>query len=240
VQLDTSTTTAGFATGRSALGNTDPRQIVSTDTIYRQITSCEPCWITTTDGAQHDLPIERWLGGDATTGEDRAVDEALLGLCAGPTVDLGCGPGRFTAALSDRGIVALGIDVSAAAVEMTVQRGGRAVHGDVFVTPAANGAWAHVLLADGNIGIGGNPQRMLKRARHLLHPRGTVVAEVDAHGTGVHHERRRWETRHTVTTWFSWSRVGGEAVHSLAEAAGLVVASAGELAGRHLVTMRMA
>jgi len=240
VHLGTAAAPAHHTVDPTRISGPETRTIVSTDTIYRQIACGEPCWITTTDGIRHDLPIRRWLGGDASTGEDRAVDEELLGLCGGSTVDLGCGPGRFTAALSERGISALGIDVSEAAVEMTLRRGGRAVHGDVFETPPTAAAWDHVLLADGNIGIGGNPHRMLQRARQLLHPQGTVVAEVDAHGTGILHERRRWETRHTATTWFAWSRVGGEAVHGLARAAGLVVATAAECSGRHLVTMRIA
>jgi len=216
------------------------RRLVSTDVLYRQISSGAPCWITTADGDRHRLPIERWLGGAASTHEDRVADETLLGLCRGPTVDLGCGPGRFTAGLAARGVPSLGIDVSATAVEMTVQRGGKAVHGDVFETPEPYGDWAHVLLADGNIGIGGNPRRMLARARQLLAPHGTVVAEVEADNSGVHHERRRWETHHSVTGWFSWSRVGADAVHALAAAAGFAVTSRDDVSGRHLVTLSVA
>lgn len=216
------------------------RRLVTTDVLYRQISSGVPSWIMTTDGNHHHLPIERWLGGEASSREDRAADEALLGLCSGPTVDLGCGPGRFTAALADRGIPSLGIDVSATAVEMTVRRGGKAIHGDVFETPRRHGAWAHVLLADGNIGIGGNPLRMLARARQLLAPHGTVVAEVEADESGVSNERRRWETHHSVTGWFSWTRVGADAVHALAEVAGFAVTSTDEVSGRHLVTLSVA
>ena len=240
MQLGTTAAPAHHTVAPTRSSEPESRTIVSTDTIYRQIACGEPCWITTTDGIRHDLPIRRWLGGDASTGEDRAVDEALLGLCVGSTVDLGCGPGRFTAALSERGISALGIDVSEAAVEMTLRRGGRAVHGDVFETPPTTASWDHVLLADGNIGIGGNPHRMLQRARQLLHPQGTVVAEVDTHGSGVHHERRRWETRHTATTWFAWSRRRRRGGPRTGPAAGLVVATAAECSGRHLVTMRIA
>ena len=216
------------------------RRLVSTDVLYRQISSGVPCWITTTEGDRHHLPIARWLGGEASTHEDRAADEALLGLCSGPTVDLGCGPGRFTVALADRGVPSLGIDVSATAVEMTVQRGGKAIHGDVFETPRRHGAWAHVLLADGNIGIGGNPLRMLARARQLLAPRGTVVAEVEVGDAEVRNERRRWETHHSVTGWFPWSRVGADAVHALAGASGFAVTSTADVSGRHLVTLSVA
>lgn len=216
------------------------RRLVTTDVLYRQISSGVPCWISTSDGDRHLLPIDRWLGGSASTPEDRAADEALIGLCRGPTVDLGCGPGRFTAALADRGVLSLGIDVSATAVEMTVERGGKAIHGDVFETPSRHGAWAHVLLADGNIGIGGNPLRMLARARQLLAPHGTVVAEVETCTSGVRNERRRWETHHSVTGWFSWSRVGADAVHALAGAAGFAVTSSDDVSGRHLVTLSVA
>lgn len=237
MHLDASTSSASVD---DAVSLPPIRRLVSTDVLYRQISSGTACWITTEDGYRLRLPIERWLGGDASTWEDRVADEALLKLCEGPTVDLGCGPGRFTAALADRGIPSLGIDVSATAVEMTVVRGGQAIHGDVFETPTGHDAWTHVLLADGNIGIGGDPLRMLVRARQLLAPNGTVIAEVEAEESGVRHERRRWETRHTVTGWFAWSRVGADAVHALAEAAGLKVRSAADVSDRHLVVLGIA
>ena len=101
---------------------------VDTESVYRQASSGLPCWITDTTGARRPLPMGRWLGGASSTPHDRAVDELLLGLCLGPTMDVGCGPGRFTAALADRGLPALGVDVSATAVDMTLRRGGMALH----------------------------------------------------------------------------------------------------------------
>lgn len=184
------------------------------------------------------MPIGRWLGGQASTEEARRVDEAILELCQGPTVDVGCGPGRFTAALAKRGIPVLGVDISATAVEMTEQRGGRALHGDVFDPMPGCGQWSHVLLADGNIGIGGNPLRMLHRAKQLLHPAGVVVAEVDAHASGVSHEYRRWETIHNVGRWFPWAHVGSDAVTTLADSAGFLLVSAMHFCDRFVVTLQ--
>jgi len=99
------------------------------------------------------------------------------------------GPGRFVAALAARGIPALGVDISAAAVQMTIQRGGTALHQDLFAPLPGHGRWARVLLADGNIGIGGGPSRRRRRrrprratparrhrgARTLHHPDGTGI-----------------------------------------------------------------
>ena len=38
--------------------------------------------------------------------------------------------------------------------------------------------WGTVLLLDGNIGIGGDPVRLLRRCADLVRPRGQVLAEV--------------------------------------------------------------
>jgi SAM-dependent methyltransferase len=155
-------------------------------------------------------------------------------------MDIGCGPGRFTAALADRGIHALGVDVSATAVEMTVKRGGTALHRDVFAPMPGDGAWSHVLLADGNIGIGGRPVRLLQRARRLLHPGGVVVVEVDAASRGVTREYRRWETHHSVGKWFPWAHVGNDAISTLAESAGFLLVSAVHVADRFIVALQVA
>ena len=50
---------------------------------------------------------------------------------------------------------------------------------DVFARVPGEGRWSHVLLADGNIGIGGDPLRLLERAAGLLAAGGTVLVETD-------------------------------------------------------------
>ncbi|TQF68467.1 class I SAM-dependent methyltransferase [Rhodococcus spelaei] len=199
--------------------------------------SGRPYWVATAGGPRRSLPTGRWLGGDASTTADRFVDELLVRACTGPTIDLGCGPGRFTASLSARGIAALGVDNSAAAVDMTVRRGGIALHRDLFAPLPGCGGWNRVLLADGNIGIAGDPVRVLRRAHQLLAPRGLVIAEIDSPQVGIRRERVRWETDHSIGTWYPWARVGAASVGMLAEAAGLRVVESIEACGRFIVAM---
>jgi SAM-dependent methyltransferase len=213
------------------------RTFADPDDIYRHISGGQPSWICDTKGVHRPLHIARWLGGMFSTVEDREVDEAILDLCEGPTVDVGCGPGRFTAALASRGVPVLGVDISRTAVEMTEKRGGPALQGNVFDPMPDTGSWERVLLADGNIGIEGDPLRMLRRARQLLCPRGRVIAEFDARPTGVCTRVQRWETNQHVTRWFPWAHVGSDAVGALAEEAGMFVADAVERSGRYIVAL---
>jgi SAM-dependent methyltransferase len=82
-----------------------------------------PCSLAHDDGSCTLLPVARWQAPPGT------ADEALLLRgCTGPTMDVGCGPGRLVAALSVRGVVALGIDVSPLAVALTRSRGAMALH----------------------------------------------------------------------------------------------------------------
>ena len=46
-----------------------------------------------------------------------------------------------------------------------------------------HGRWRHLLLADGNVGIGGDPRRLLRRCRELLGPDGRLHAELAPPGT---------------------------------------------------------
>ena len=53
---------------------------------------------------------------------------------------------------------------------------------DVFGPLPGEGRWDTALLADGNIGIGGDPVALLARVRELLAPEGRVVVDLAAPG----------------------------------------------------------
>lgn len=208
------------------------------DHIYRAGVQGAPCWTRNREGQLRELPISRWMGDRSTNTDDRLADEHVLAQCtARPTLDLGCGPGRFVAALHNRGHAALGVDTSCAAVEMTRSRGGTAMRANLFTPLPAEGSWDQVLLADGNIGIGGDPVRILRRAAGLLAPGGLLIAELESSAAGVQHETLRWETNLHVGPWFPWSRVGVDAVGDLAQAAGLVVSTIIDIYSRAIAVL---
>jgi SAM-dependent methyltransferase len=164
----------------------------------------------------HRLHLDRW---DGPADED---DEVLLARCLGPTLDVGCGPGRLTAALAERGVVVLGIDVVHGAVGRTRERGGAALRRDVFETLPGEGRWETALLADGNVGIGGDPVTLLHRLRELLDPRGRVVAEVGPPGTPHTDDWASLECGDEQQV-IPWSVVGVEDIGRFAQLAGLAV-----------------
>jgi SAM-dependent methyltransferase len=208
------------------------------DQIYRAGANGAACWARNHEGQLRELPMSRWMGGRFTTNNDRQADDHVLAQCSvRPTLDLGCGPGRFTAALHRRGHAALGVDTSRAAIELTRTRGGTAMRRDFFAPLPAEGCWDQVLLADGNIGIGGNPVRTLQRAAGLLAPGGLVIADLDTAAAGVGHETLRWETHQHVSPWFPWSHVGADALGELALAAGLVVSTMMEICSRVIAVL---
>ena len=168
------------------------------------------------DGSRTLLPVDRWHAPP-----DVADEVLLLRGCTGPTVDVGCGPGRLAAALSARGVMALGVDSSPLAVALTRGRGAVALHRDVHDRLPGERRWSHVLLADGNIGIGGDPVRLLRRAGELLRRDGTVLAELDPSTSGVRYGSARLLRGDDAGPWFPWCRVGPDAVATIADRAGL-------------------
>jgi SAM-dependent methyltransferase len=185
------------------------------------------CWLELATGERISLPTERWR---ATPDPG---DELLLGSCTGPTLDIGCGPGRLTAALGERGVPALGTDVSAVAVRLTTEAGARAVRRDAFDRQPGEGRWQHALLADGNIGIGGDPVRLLARVRLLLRPGGSALVEVDPPGTGLRHGTVRVSTDDTHgARWFDWAWLGADAVRETAGEAGMATSWVRAAGGR--------
>lgn len=185
------------------------------------------CWLELATGERISLPTERWR---ATPDPG---DELLLSSCTGPTIDIGCGPGRLTAALTERGVAALGTDVSEVAVRLTIEAGAPAVQRDAFAQQPGEGHWRHALLADGNIGIGGDPVRLLSRVRELLCAGGSALVEVESPGTGLRRGRVRVSTDEVDgARWFDWAWLGADAVPTTAANAGLAVGWLREAGGR--------
>jgi SAM-dependent methyltransferase len=165
----------------------------------------------------HRLNPQDWCG------ELRPGDTTMLDRCAGPTLDVGCGPGRLTAALAALDRPALGVDISPEAIRHARRRGAPAQRADVFTAVPGEGKWHHILLADGNIGIGGDPIRLLARCVQLLRPGGDIVVEIDPPGTlswsGPALLRHDERTSHP----FLWAVVATEDLPALAERAGLSI-----------------
>lgn len=171
------------------------------------------------------LQLEAW---------DREVDDhdlEVLKLCVGPTLDVGCGPGRLTAELARRGETVLGIDTSRRAVALTRQRGGWALHRDIFDRLPGEGRWRTILLADGNVGIGGDPASLLSRSSELLADGGRVVVEVAAPDTPHDDDWATLDTGDDVHL-IRWSVIGAEAIHDLARRAAFEVVQHWHAEGR--------
>jgi SAM-dependent methyltransferase len=170
-------------------------------------------------GEALELDPDRWH--EPATAEERE----LLGTVDGPVIDLGCGPGRLVVHLASRGIPALGVDASPSAVALARSRDATVLQRDLFGPLPGEGRWATALLFDGNVGIGGNPVRLLSRCRQLTGGRGEVLAEVQPPGIGWRPLTARLELHGARTQPFPWAVVGADAIGALAVQAGLAVAA---------------
>jgi SAM-dependent methyltransferase len=151
-------------------------------------------------------------------------------------LDLGCGPGRHLAALRAAGKRGLGVDLSPVAVEIARGRGAEAINTSLW--SSVPGRWRTILLLDGNIGIGGAPVLLLRRAGELLAAGGEILVEVDPPGAPTHRVRVRLEAPGVVSEWFRWARVGVDGIEPVARRAGFAVADVRALAGRTFVTLK--
>jgi SAM-dependent methyltransferase len=172
------------------------------------------------------LPSARWWA------EPADEEASVLDLAIGPAVDLGCGPGRHCAALSRRGIRAVGVDSSSAAVAAARARGAEVVHRSVFEPLPDEGRWASALLLDGNVGIGGDPHSLFRRVRSLLRLGGRLLVEVEGPGVAIQRLHVRAELADGETEWFPWALVGVDGLGELADRAHLLLESVWTEAGR--------
>ena len=109
---------------------------------------------------------------------------------------------------------------------------------DVFHDLPGEGRWPTVLLMDGNIGIGGDPARLLARIRGLLGPGARLL--VEAHPDDAAHELL--EVRFTVAgelvgPSFAWAHVGRAALQRYGADAGYVPGESWSAGGRSFVAL---
>ena len=132
----------------------------------------------------------------------------------------------------EQGHRVLGIDIVTEAVRQARARGVSALRRDVFAPLPGEGRWDTVLLADGNIGIGGDPLALLARAVELLAPDGRVVVDLAPPGFGIRTRSIAISTPVGTTRPFRWTVVAADAIGPLAATVGLPVCHGLQVAGR--------
>jgi SAM-dependent methyltransferase len=190
--------------------------------------------LRSTDGRALPMRADRWLA--PLTRED----ESVLERARPPVLDVGCGPGRHVLALAERGVLALGIDITPAAVDLARRRGAPVLARSVFDRVPGSGRWASALLLDGNVGIGGHPETLLERVAALLASGGVVLVELEPPGASPRAEIVRFDIGGTDGPWFAWTAVGADELAAPASAAGLRVEDVWDVGDRWFGTLRRA
>jgi SAM-dependent methyltransferase len=155
-------------------------------------------------------------------------------------LDVGGGPGRHVLALAERGVVALGIDITPAAVDLARRRGAPVLARSVFDRVPGAGRWSSALLLDGNLGIGGHPAALLERVASLLRPGGNVLVELEPPGTAPTAELVRLDIGGVDGPWFAWAAVAADELLAPAAAAGLAVEEVWPIGDRWFGALRRA
>nr|WP_246203496.1 class I SAM-dependent methyltransferase [Streptomyces tailanensis] len=180
------------------------------------------------------LDVERWCAAPD------AADTSVLHRCTGPVLDVGCGPGRLVGALAARGVPALGVDVSPAAVTRTRRHGGAALRRSVFDRLPREGRWGTILLMDGNVGIGGDLATLLARLHDLVRPGGRLLAEAADEDVNQRLTVRVEDAHGRHGRPFPWARVGTTALLHAADSTGWILTGRWSADGRPFVELHRA
>src|SRR5262249_61088585 len=83
------------------------------------------------------------------------------------------------------------LDITPSGADLARSSGALVMLRDVFDRVPGTGRWTTVLLADGNIGIGGDPAALLRRVAELLAPQGRAIVELEPPGSPLRREHVR-------------------------------------------------
>ncbi len=191
-----------------------------------------PLRLVRSDGSHHPFDLARYRG------PVDAVDLDLVDRCAGPTLDIGCGPARFISALMSRGLPALGVDVSPGAVSLARSAGATVLQRSVFQPLPGEGRWRRVLLLDENVGIGGCPATLLGRVAELLDPDGLALVEADAQDDVDDRGHLRIEDEAgQLSQPFPWARLGADSIELVAAQVGFATVERWRRGGRSFLSL---
>ncbi len=181
------------------------------------------------DGTVVSLNVARY------TAPADAADATVLDRCTGPTLDIGCGPGRLATELARRGVPSLGVDVNPVALLLARSTGASTLRRSVFDRLPGEGRWPHALLIDGNIGIGGDPAALLGRVRDLLQPGGELVVEA----SDSDRDERLLLSAPGQSARIPWARLGVAALRTTAEPLGYRLTHQWTAAGRRFAALEI-
>lgn len=140
---------------------------------------------------------------------ERAITMAAPHLARGPVLDLACGTGRHLRALDRRGIVAFGLDLSAALLRRAAADSARArlVRGDMRALPfraAAFGAVVSLFSSFGYFPDADDDVGVLREIRRVLRDNGRLVLDLANPYDARHRDSAETERRvegYTVREW---------------------------------------
>ena len=159
-------------------------------------------------------------------------------MCDGPTIDLGCGPGRLVAHLVQRGFPALGVDLSAdrrrpGPAQRRARAAPRRVRTAARHGPVADGAAGRRQRRPGRRPVAGPAPGRRAAARRG----GRCVAEFDATATGVEPDGCGWSRSARSARGSGGRSVGIDCAATLADEVGLAVADVHPIGDRVVASL---
>ena len=182
-------------------------------------------------GKRLPFELERW------TGPADVADQGLLDRCTGATLDVGCGPGVWPRACPGAG--------SRSSVSTWLRPPSSApphwapAPCAVPCSTSCRVRAVGTLLADGNVGIGGDPTRLLARTHALLSEGGRLVVEPEPVEVDevVELALQAVDGTSALSASFRWARLGVAATMRRGRAAGFTVEESWTSGGRCFVVL---